>query len=118
MQSLGELERTALEQLWDADAPLTPAELRDRLAAGGDRGLALTTVMTVLSRLEKKGFVARDRGLRPATYSPVHAREEYVAELMHDALGAATDRTAALARFVGRASADETAALKRLLGLD
>jgi predicted transcriptional regulator len=100
MQSLGELERTALEQLWDADAPLTPGALQERLAAAGDRGLALTTVMTVLSRLEKKGFVARDRGVRPATYAPVR-----------------THRTAALARFVGRASADETAELKRLLGL-
>jgi predicted transcriptional regulator len=117
MESLGELERTALEQLWDAGEPLTPGALQERLAAAGDRGLALTTVMTVLSRLEKKGFVARDRGVRPATYAPVRTREEYVAELMHDALGAATDRTAALARFVGRASADETAELKRLLGL-
>ena len=34
MQSLGELERTALEQLWDAAGPLTPGELRDRLATG------------------------------------------------------------------------------------
>jgi len=118
MQSLGELERTALEQLWDVDEPLTPAALRDRLAAVGERGLALTTVMTVLSRLEKKGFVARDRSTRPATYAPVHAREEYVAEVMHDALGTAGDRTEALARFVGRATADETAALRRLLGLD
>ena len=117
MQSLGELERSALEQLWDAAEPLTPAALRELLASGGERGLALTTVMTVLSRLEKKGFVARDRSLRPATYAPVHAREDYVAEVMHDALGAAGDRTEALARVVGRASADETAALKRLLGL-
>lgn len=118
MQSLGELERTALEQLWDAPSPLTPGELRDRLAIGDERGLALTTVMTVLSRMEKKGFVARDRSVRPATYAPVSAREEYVAELMHDALGAAGDRTEALARFVGRASADETAALRHLLGFD
>lgn len=117
MHSLGELERTALEQLWDAAEPLTPGALREHLATGDQRGLALTTVMTVLSRLEKKGFVARDRSVRPATYSPVHAREEYVAEVMHDALGAAGDRTEALARFVGRATADETAALKRLLGL-
>jgi predicted transcriptional regulator len=117
MESLGELERTALEQLWSAAEPLTPGALRERLATGDQRGLALTTVMTVLSRLEKKGFVARDRTVRPATYAPVHAREDYVAELMHDALGSAGDRTEALARFVGRASPDETAALKRLLGL-
>ena len=116
MESLGELERTALEQLWDAAEPLTPGSLRERLATGDQRGLALTTVMTVLSRLEKKGFVARDRSVRPATYAPVHAREDYVAEVMHDALGAAGDRTEALARFVGRATADETAALRRLLG--
>lgn len=113
MHTLGDLERAVMDALWDARSPLAPQTLRDRLS--GD--LALTTVMTVLSRLEKKGFAARDRGLRPAVYSPVHTREEYIAELMHDALGAATDRTEVLARFVGRASADEAAELKRLLGL-
>jgi predicted transcriptional regulator len=116
MQSLGELERFTLEQLWDSDRPLAPADLRERLVTSAHRELALTTVMMVLSRLEKKGFVTRDRAARPATYAPVQAREEYVAELMHDALGAANDRAEVLARFLGRASPDETATLKRLLG--
>jgi predicted transcriptional regulator len=117
VESLGELERTALEQLWDADGPLAAADLRDALAAAAERrDLALTTVLTVLSRLEKKGFVRRDRAVRPHAYAPVKSRDDYVAELMHDALGAAPDRAAALARFVGQASPDETAALKRLLG--
>ena len=117
MRSLGELERTTLEHLWNAPGPLTPTALREQLTVGEQRELALSTVMTVLSRLEKKGFVARNRTVRPATYAPVHAREDYIAEIMHDALGSAGDRTEALAHFIGRASTTETAALKRLLGL-
>ena len=48
MASLGDLERTVMEHLWAAAEPLAATELRDALA---DRGLALTTVHTVLGRL-------------------------------------------------------------------
>jgi predicted transcriptional regulator len=115
MRSRGELERSVLEQLWTAARPLTPSVLQELLSTNDQRGLALTTVMTVLSRLEKKGFVTRDRSTRPAAYAPARAREDYVAELMHDALGTTGNRTEALARFLGQASTDETDTLKRLL---
>ena len=59
-----------MDTLWDGDAPITANELRDKLAAGrgGDKTPALTTVLTVLSRLEAKGFVDRDREARPHLY--------------------------------------------------
>ena len=44
--------------LWAASGPLTAKAVGDRL---GDRGLAVTTVLTVLSRLERKGLVRRSR---------------------------------------------------------
>jgi hypothetical protein len=45
----------------------------------------------------------------------VASREDHVAELMLDALDAAPDRGAALARFLGSMPEDERAALRNLL---
>lgn len=116
MATLGQLERSVMDELWDATAPIDANELRDRLAAAdGQRELALTTVLTVLSRLEKKGMISRDRSARPHRWRAAASREEHVAELMHDALGDAGDREAVLARFVGRVTAEDAAALRRLL---
>jgi predicted transcriptional regulator len=100
-----------MDRLWAADGPVAAATLRDQLA---DRGLALTTVHTVLTRLEQKGFVAHDDG-RPRRFSPLASREEHAAELMHEVLGQAGDRQAALARFVGGVDPEEARLLRELL---
>jgi predicted transcriptional regulator len=109
--SLGELERAVMERLWAADGPLAATTLRDQLA---DRGIALTTVHTVLTRLEQKGFVAHDDA-RPRRFAARATREEHAAELMHEVLGQAADRQAVLARFVGSVSEDEARLLRDLL---
>src|SRR5215470_14109998 len=98
--------------LWTADAPVTAKAVCDAL---GDRTLAVTTVLTVLSRLERKGLVRRSRDDRAHTYTAVASREEHVAELMREALGTADDRDGALVRFVGAASAEDLDALRRAL---
>ena len=111
MASLGELERAVMERLWAAEGPVAATALRDGLA---DRGVALTTVHTVLTRLEQKGFVVHDEE-RPRRFTARASREEHAAELMHEVLGQAGDRQAALARFVGSVSADEVGMLRQLL---
>jgi predicted transcriptional regulator len=111
MASLGDLERTVMDRLWSAAGPVSAADLRDALA---DRDLALTTVHTVLTRLEQKGFVVHDEG-RPRRFRPRASREEHAAELMSEVLGQAADRQAVLARFVGSVSEDEVQMLRRLL---
>ncbi|MCW4384386.1 BlaI/MecI/CopY family transcriptional regulator [Salinibacterium sp. SYSU T00001] len=116
MATLGELERVVMDVLWDADGDLSSNEIRDRLQAnGGDRNLAATTVLTVLSRLEQKDFVRRDRAQRPHLYRAVMSREAHMAELMHEVLGSAPDRKAVLARFVGQVQPSDVAALRALL---
>jgi predicted transcriptional regulator len=120
MASLGELERSLMDVLWDTNGALSANELRDRLAehgaGAGKKELATTTVLTVLSRLENKGFVTRDRGARPHVYRAVTSRAEHTAELMHEVLGSSGDREAALARFIGNVSPDEAETLRQLLG--
>ncbi|MGR0320435.1 BlaI/MecI/CopY family transcriptional regulator [Agromyces sp. ZXT2-3] len=117
MAGLGELERSVMEQLWVTDSALTANELRDRLAlvSAPGRAPATTTVLTVLSRLERKGFVGRSRDTRPHRYAPLLSRAEHTAELMHEVLSASSDRDAALARFVGTVSDGEANTLRRLL---
>lgn len=117
MLPFGDLEKRIMDALWTASAPLTSSELRDALAESDAEGreLAQTTVLTVLSRLEDKGFVLRARDTRPHRYRPAHPRADFVAELMHDVLSDAHDREAVLSRFVRIASPDDAAALRRML---
>jgi predicted transcriptional regulator len=133
---LGELERAVMETLWDltADWDLTAAATYDGQGGGGGgpavrtatarqvsdrlgatRPLAYTTVLTVLDRLERKRLVRRLRDGRPHRYAPIASREAYAAELMLDALGRASDRDAALVRFVDAVSPEEAAVLRRAL---
>ncbi|WBU38706.1 BlaI/MecI/CopY family transcriptional regulator [Homoserinibacter sp. YIM 151385] len=116
MAVLGDLERALMDQLWDSGAALSAYELLERLPGGESRQLAPTTILTVLSRLEKKGLVVRERTARPHRYTAVAAREAHVAELMNEVLDAAPDRVAALARFIGSIPADEAEQLRRALG--
>jgi predicted transcriptional regulator len=125
---LGELERAVMETLWDLTAnqagrgravvlTATARQVSDRL--GAERPLAYTTVLTVLERLERKGLVRRRREARAHRYAPIASREAYAAELMLDALGRASDRDAALVRFVDAVSPEEAQVLRRaLLGGD
>ncbi|SDF04960.1 Predicted transcriptional regulator [Blastococcus aurantiacus] len=114
MASLGELERAVMDRLWSADGPVAATELRAGLA---DRGVALTTVHTVLTRLEQKGFVTHDEA-RPRRFTARASREDHAAELMHEVLGQAADRQAVLARFVGGVDDDEARLLRELLAGD
>ena len=111
--TLGELERAVMETLWSATAPVTARDVQDALPG---RDLATTTVLTVLGRLERKGLVTREREGRAHRYRAVASREDHVAELMRDALDAAPDRGAVLARFLGSIPPEERAKLRDLLG--
>ncbi|MBP3036802.1 BlaI/MecI/CopY family transcriptional regulator [Arthrobacter sp. zg-ZUI100] len=123
MATLGELERATMDLLWESSEAATANELREKLAeanpsagTGLGKGLAVTTILTVLSRLEKKGLVQRERNIRPHRYRAITSKAEHTAELMHEVLGSVTDREAVLARFVGSVSVKEAETLRRLLG--
>lgn len=119
MATLGDLERAVMDLLWDSPTAQTAADIRDKLAGGTGatvaKDLAITTVLTVLTRLEAKEFVTRDRALRPHLFAAVTSRAHHMAELMNDVLGAAPDREAVLTRFVGQVSPAEIATLRRIL---
>jgi predicted transcriptional regulator len=113
MPRLGELERSVMNVLWDAPAPLT---VRDVLDALGERDLAYTTIMTVLDRLGAKAMVRRERDGRAFRYAPQLTRDAATSELLHAALDeAGTDRTAALVHFARTVDPAEALALRAAL---
>ncbi|WP_462187041.1 MULTISPECIES: BlaI/MecI/CopY family transcriptional regulator [unclassified Frankia] len=113
MARLGDLERSVMDVLWASDDWLTAREVASRLQH--ERDLAYTTVLTVLERLERKGFVRRQRSARAHRYAASDSREAVVAEAMMEALGTADDRGSALVRFVESVSAEEAEILRRAL---
>lgn len=77
---------------------------------------ALTTVLTVLDRLGRKGQVERqEHDDAPLSFRAVHSRDEQTASLMSSALAASADREAALLQFTGSLASDDLEALRRAL---
>jgi predicted transcriptional regulator len=112
MARLGELERAVMDVLWTSSEPCTARDVQDALAG---RAPATTTVLTVLSRLERKGLVSRTRDGRAHHYQASGTREDHIAALMRDALAGAPDRGAVLVRFLGDMPPEDQAALRDLL---
>lgn len=72
---ISEAELAVMEALW-RDAPLTAAEIAERVAK--ERDWSLQTVKTLLSRLSDKRAVSHRRDGRRFLYSPEVERGSYV----------------------------------------
>jgi predicted transcriptional regulator len=70
---LGDAELEVLKTLWDT-GPGTVRQVMSRLHERG-RKVAYTTVLTVLTRLEQKGYVASDKSELAYVYTPKVSRE-------------------------------------------
>ena len=75
IKRLPDAELEIMNALWDADAPLTAAELEAALP-GTPR--ARTTLLTLLARLEEKGCVAREKQGRGYRYTAALTRSDYL----------------------------------------
>ena len=108
----GELEQAVMTALW---AHTEPATARDVLRAIGDPALAYTTVKTVLERLTRKQVVTRTSVERTWHYRAAGSRDDYVAELMLQALDRSGDRDGALVRFARVVGPADAAVLRAAL---
>jgi predicted transcriptional regulator len=113
---LGDQE-LALLQFVAEQAPISVGQAAKEF--GGPRGLARTTILTVMERLRRKGYLTRSRGERPARYSPRLTQ----AEVMRGVVGDFVQKTlgGSLTPFVAYLSESpdlsekELAALRRLV---
>ena len=91
-----------LSVLWGSGGPMTVRAVAQELNSGRGAPLAYTTVMTVMSRLARKGILVRSRSGRGYAYLPVAADTAEIA--VRGVLAEFGD--AALARFVERVELD------------
>ena len=111
-RAAGQLEAAVLGELQQADAALSPGEVRERI--GGV--LAYTTVVTILSRLHAKGLLSRHKQGRVYRYAPVTDQPGLAARRMTRVLDEESDREAVLARFVSSLSGRDEELLRKMLG--
>lgn len=86
---LSDAEREVLKVLWDTGA----LGVRDVIAALVDGGQDWTrsTVVTLLKRLEAKGYVASDRSGYAFIYRPLVSREDVMHARIREVAGELTD---------------------------
>lgn len=64
---LGDLQYAIMRVLWE-EGEATVARVQERLSSGAERDRALTTIATMLSKMEKKGVVAHKSSGRQFVY--------------------------------------------------
>ena len=110
----GELEHLVLDVLWDADEALTSNEILSRCSGEGD--LALTTILTVLSRLTDKDLVVRTDGQgRSNLFTAATSREEHTARQVLDLINDTSNQALTLSHFAAGLNKKTVAALKKIL---
>lgn len=78
IKSLGEAELEIMQAIWDAKEPVTSNYILKQLY--GRRKWQLSTLMTSLTRLSGKGFVACDRSKDVNLYTAIIAEDDYKAK--------------------------------------
>ncbi len=109
----GALEAQVLSALWSSSAPLSGAEVHEQLGAPE---LSYKTVLTVLTRLQAKGRVAREKTGRAFTYRPIPDGSDIAAQRMASVLARGADRSAVLQGFLEAIDPADEVLLRELLG--
>lgn len=112
MRDLGPLESAVMELLWASNEAISVRQTVDALR---ERGLAYTTVATVLDNLHRKDWVTRERVGRVWYYRPCVRAEEHAATLMREALASSTSPRATFLKFVDEIPERDAALLRELL---
>ena len=113
---LSELQLILMRALW-ARGEATTAQVHETLS--GDRGLAYTTVATLLRRLEARGLLSHRREGRQFVYAPTVSegavRRSMVSGLLDNLFKG--DRAALVSHLVGEGTvgSEELAAMREML---
>ncbi|MEY4993684.1 MAG: hypothetical protein RIS82_806 [Actinomycetota bacterium] len=94
---------------------MTSSEILECVSPDGS--MALTTVLTVLSRLTDKNLVQRAQGEgRSLLFSAAQTREQHTADAMLKLVASADNPALAFSHFANGLSADQLRALRESLG--
>lgn len=78
IRRLPDAELEVMQAVWACEPPAARADISQRLR--GTRPMAPTTLLTLLKRLEEKGFLRVQKQGRSARYVPLVPREDYLAQ--------------------------------------
>ena len=76
LRRLPDSELEVMQALWELEEPICRAAVEEKLA---QRRLAVTTLLTLLTRLSDKGFVRIEKDGRRSRYVPLVTRKDYQA---------------------------------------
>ena len=76
LRRLPDSELEVMQALWELEEPIYRAAVEEKLA---QRRLAVTTLLTLLTRLADKGFVRVEKDGRRSRYVPLVSRKDYQA---------------------------------------
>ena len=74
---LPDSELTVMQSVWEHPAPVTRADIEKDMQSV--HPMAQTTLLTLLSRLTDKGFVALEKVGRMSVYTPLVSKRDYLA---------------------------------------
>ena len=78
MKRLPDAELELMMIIWDAKEPISRLEITEKL--GDSKDVVPSTTLSLLSRLEERGFVAREKRGKINYYSPLVEKEPYLKE--------------------------------------
>ncbi|MBQ9140868.1 MAG: BlaI/MecI/CopY family transcriptional regulator [Lachnospiraceae bacterium] len=78
IRKLPDAELEVMQAIWACDAPVTRAEIDEILKE--THPMALTTLLTLLTRLAEKDFIRIEKVSRSAQYYPLVSKQEYLAQ--------------------------------------
>lgn len=78
MRKLPDAELELMMIIWDAEEPITRSEIEARM--DNPRNVVPSTILSLLSRLEERGFVERQKRGKINYYRPLVAKEPYIKE--------------------------------------
>ena len=77
IRRLPDAELEVMQAIWQCSSPAPRAEIEKKLFQ--NHPMALTTLLTLLTRLAEKGFITIEKIGRRSYYTPCVSREDYLA---------------------------------------
>jgi predicted transcriptional regulator len=112
-RAFGQTEAMVMDLVWTWGRPVAVRDVLAELRT--TREIAYTTVMTVMDRLFRKGWLQRQADGRAWRYEAAVSRCDFAAGQMYAALAASPDRAPVLVAFVDRIGAKDHAMLRQIL---
>ncbi len=111
---LGSLESEVMDIIWRKDCEVCVRDIYEYLA--GKRGIAYTTVMTIMGRLAEKNILRKRKEGKTDFYTPSMTREEFTSRVVANVVDSLLEDFAdvTLAHFLSRVRQNDRETIDRL----